>query len=146
MQMGSLDMERLHLERLKVAAAVVGILVLGAVSASTQVAKDGGPAGGQDPSRTAWGDPDLQGIWVGSTMTSLERPERYEGREFLTEAEAAELERAAVERDQHLLHRPAERTKAGTNVDRRAETDHQASTIISGWTGAPLGTRPYARR
>ena len=49
--------------------------------------------------RTAWGDPDLRGVWTGSNITPLERPEQFAGREFLTEAEAAAIEeRAARER------------------------------------------------
>ena len=28
----------------------------------------------QEAPRTPWGDPDLQGIWIGSTLTPLERP------------------------------------------------------------------------
>ena len=47
--------------------------------------------------RTPWGDPDLQGVWTGSTLTPLERPARFAGREFLTEEEAAALERSADE-------------------------------------------------
>ena len=46
--------------------------------------------------RTPWGDPDLQGIWTGSTITPLERPEKFAGKEFLTEAEAAQLEKVAL--------------------------------------------------
>ena len=43
--------------------------------------------------RTPWGDPDLQGIWTsGYILTPLERPDEYEGREFLTEEEEATLE------------------------------------------------------
>ena len=41
--------------------------------------------------RTAWGDPDLQGLWTMATYTPLQRPERFEDREFLTDAEVAEL-------------------------------------------------------
>ena len=48
--------------------------------------------------RTAWGAPDLQGVWDYKTATPLERPEYVEGREFLTDEEAAEIERRAVER------------------------------------------------
>ena len=40
--------------------------------------------------RTPWGVPDLQGVWSHGTATPLERPDRYEGREFLTEEEIAE--------------------------------------------------------
>jgi feruloyl esterase len=49
-------------------------------------------------SRSAWvvprtpdGHPDLQGIWTMRTYTPLVRPARYDGQEFLTEKEAAEL-------------------------------------------------------
>ena len=38
-----------------------------------------GEAPGTAP-QTPWGDPDLQGIWVGSTLTPLERPPQFEGR------------------------------------------------------------------
>jgi hypothetical protein len=41
--------------------------------------------------RTAEGHPDLQGTWTTQTFTPLQRPKRYAGQEFLTEAEAAEL-------------------------------------------------------
>ena len=43
------------------------------------------------PPRTAWGTPDLRGIWNHGTATPLERPERYAGRELLTDAEVAEV-------------------------------------------------------
>src|SRR5437868_10701882 len=42
--------------------------------------------------RTADGQPDLQGVWNFSTITPLERPAEFAGREFLTDAEAAQLE------------------------------------------------------
>ena len=71
--------------------------------------------------RTAWGHPDLQGIWDFRTITPLERPEALDGREFLTEEEAAELEQEAEDRNIRLLNRPAERAPAGGSVDRRAD-------------------------
>ena len=43
------------------------------------------------PPRTPDGHPDLQGIWTMHTFTPLVRPARYDGQEFLTEKEAAEL-------------------------------------------------------
>ena len=46
--------------------------------------------------RTAWGDPDLRGIWTGSSITPLERPEEFAGREFLTESEADAIEERAA--------------------------------------------------
>jgi hypothetical protein len=47
--------------------------------------------------RTPWGDPDLQGLWTASTLTPLQRPKELAGKEFLTEAEAAALEKRAAE-------------------------------------------------
>jgi len=47
----------------------------------------------QAPSRTPWGDPDLQGTWDFTTITPLQRPAELAGREFLTESEAAALEK-----------------------------------------------------
>jgi hypothetical protein len=51
------------------------------------------PRPSQAVARTAWGHPDLQGIWDQTTGTPLERPDAYKGRAVLTEAEAAERER-----------------------------------------------------
>ena len=47
---------------------------------------------------TAWGDPDLQGVWTNQTPTPLERPAALGGKEYLTEAEAAEFERTSLTR------------------------------------------------
>ena len=40
--------------------------------------------------------PDLSGIWTNATVTPLERPKEFAGKEFLTKAEAAEFEKQAV--------------------------------------------------
>jgi hypothetical protein len=47
--------------------------------------------------KTSWGEPDLQGIWSDEYQIPLQRPEKYKGKEFFTEAEIAQLdkERAA---------------------------------------------------
>ena len=39
--------------------------------------------------RTAWGDPDVQGVWARVEHVPFERPPEYAGREFLTDAEMA---------------------------------------------------------
>src|SRR5947209_18335876 len=41
--------------------------------------------------------PDLQGVWSFSTITPLERPAEFAGREFLTDAEAAQLEQRTAQ-------------------------------------------------
>lgn len=47
--------------------------------------------------RTAWGDPDLQGLWRDRAPVSLERPDQFAGRAFLTDAEMAEKLKTARE-------------------------------------------------
>jgi hypothetical protein len=66
--------------------ALAAVVVLLRVAAAVPVASQGASL------RTPWGEPDLQGIWNVMYDTPLERPERYEGREFLTDAEVAELD------------------------------------------------------
>ena len=91
-------------------AVVVAVVSLSAIPVAAQTAP-----------RTAWGQPDLQGIWDFRTITPLQRPEELGDKEFLTEEEAANLEQEAVDRDIRLLNRAAERTTAGGNVDRRED-------------------------
>jgi hypothetical protein len=50
------------------------------------------------PSRTPWGDPDLQGIWNYATMTSLERPRDLAAKDTLSADEAAAFEQQTRER------------------------------------------------
>ena len=45
--------------------------------------------GGKATPRTAWGDPDLQGVWDYWTFTPLERPKEFAGKATLTAEEAA---------------------------------------------------------
>ena len=47
--------------------------------------------------RTAGGHPDLQGIWTNATLTPFERSRELAGKEFFTEAEAAQFEQRMLE-------------------------------------------------
>ena len=95
------------------AAAVVAAFALGAAApAAAQTSK---------VPKTAWGKPDLTGLWDFRTITPLERPANMADKEFLTPAEAAKLEQETIERNAEIDSRPAERTSAGGNVDRRQD-------------------------
>ena len=64
------------------------------------------PVSGQEqdaePSpRTAWGDPDLQGIWNNNTITPLQRPAEFADQELLTTEEA---EVAVVQKKEEWVH------------------------------------------
>ena len=43
------------------------------------------------PSRTEWGDPDLQGVWDFRTLTPMERPDELADKQVLTAEEAAQF-------------------------------------------------------
>ena len=57
------------------------------------------------------GQPNLEGIWTNATITPLERPQEFAGKEFLTEKEAAEYEKQVAERTN------AERRDANAEAD-----------------------------
>jgi hypothetical protein len=87
-----------------VIAAVAGSAVVSAptttASAQAPAASSAAPAPAPAPApslKTAWGEPDLEGIWTDETATPLQRPARYADQEFFTEAERAELDRVRSE-------------------------------------------------
>ena len=91
------------------AAAAFGIAAAAAAEAQTE------------PPRTAWGAPDLGGVWDFRSITRMERPEEFAGQEFLTAEQVADVERRALDRLNDFLELPAQRTEAGGNVDRRPD-------------------------
>ena len=72
-----------------------------------------------DPPRTPWGDPDLQGVWNYSMNTPLERPEEFGARALLTEEEAAQ--------------------RAHADTQLRFEQDNRTPAIEAEPTGGDVG-------
>ena len=68
------------------AGLLLGALVTPAGAQSASSASSDAP--GSAP-RTPWGEPDLQGLWNHGTITPLERPAEFAGRERLTAEEVA---------------------------------------------------------
>ncbi len=101
--------------RSTVVTGAVAVLLTLTLSGATPVAAQTAEA------RTAWGEPDLRGIWDFRTITPLERSEELGNQAFLTEEEAANLEQEVVDRNQRLLVRAAERTTVAEQVDRRED-------------------------
>jgi hypothetical protein len=77
-------MSRRWLELMSVPAVVLAAIMLLRLAAAAQA-----PA-----PKTSWGHPDLQGIWTSEYQTPLQRPDKFAGREFLTDAEVAGLDQA----------------------------------------------------
>jgi hypothetical protein len=64
-----------------------------------------GTSSGLRPAAKVWtqpktreGQPDIQGIWNNSTLTQLQRPREFANKQFLTEQETVELEKALAKR------------------------------------------------
>ena len=120
----------------KRAAALAAALALTPAAAAAQTA---------EPPRTAWGDPDLQGVWDYSSITPMQRPERFGDRAFLTREEAATLEQDAAARDRNAAAAPPRRAVAGENVGAynlfwmdlgtRVVEDRRTSLIVDPPTG-----------
>jgi hypothetical protein len=93
-----------------VAGAVAGVRAL---SVALSVEAQSSRASNQP--RTAWGDPDIAGVYAQYTTAPLERPNDFGEREFLTDDEFAELERRRLA---PLDLKPAESdTTPGTAAD-----------------------------
>jgi len=62
--------------------------------------------------KTAWGEPDLQGIWTDETATPLQRSPKYANQEFFTAEQRAELDKARA-----ALQGRDRRVQRGTELD-----------------------------
>jgi len=98
----------LHTTALLAATVLVPPLAFAQTPASQKASASKAPAakpvGANTPGakqwRTPWGDPDLQGEWSNATTTALERPAKFNGREFLTKEEKrAEDKETEIGRD-----------------------------------------------
>src|SRR3984893_14438151 len=90
-----------------IAAAACAAISVSVTRTSAQAPAASGAALKTPPLKTAWGEPDLQGIWTDEFDTPLQRPAKYASQEVFTEAQRAELDqtrsgilnRRATERD-----------------------------------------------
>ena len=103
-------------------ASVVVLVLLAQMPIAAQQAK--APAKAWTQTRTAWGDPDLQGVYTFSTPTPLERPNGLAAKDTFTEAELAELE---------------EKTTAGFNSEGNAPRPGDPGAYNNFWTSTEKG-------
>jgi hypothetical protein len=96
----------------RVVLLVGGTCLILPICASSQTSASSASPSNWTAPRTAWGDPDLEGVWNNGTVTPLERPAEFAGKEFLTEEEAAQYEKQVVARQNADT-----RAGAGTEAD-----------------------------
>jgi hypothetical protein len=79
------------------ASLAIAVVSLTPVEGQTQKAAVKTAAKAWTPAHTPDGQPDLQGVWTGATITPFERPSALAGKQVLTEEEAVQLEARAAE-------------------------------------------------
>ena len=100
-------MTRRVIETLGVVAATLVVAGLLKAAPGAEEQSEAVPA-----ARTAWGEPDLQGIWTTDYAIPLQRPARFAG-----QAEFTEEERAALDRERAALLALDPRSAAGSEQD-----------------------------
>lgn len=79
-----------------IAAVITALLVPAPISAQTTASASSTQrpqaAKAWSPTRTPWGDPDLQGVWNDATSTPLQRPASRGEKDVLTSEEAGQFE------------------------------------------------------
>ena len=101
------------------------------------------------PSRTSWGDPDLQGVWDYRTITPLERRPEFADREYYTDEEIAQLEGRAAKR---LDEAPDTTVQTGlvhadylTDPGRHVDESRRTSLIVDPKSGKIPPLTPEAK-
>src|SRR6266568_147361 len=109
-------MRRPVLQLIGVCAVVLAVILLLKFAVadlrSKPTAVADGPGTKSSGLKTSWGEPDLQGIWTDEYQTPMQRPAKYAGREFLTDAEVA-----ALDAEREKLPGNESRTVRGTEED-----------------------------
>ena len=128
-----------------ISAAVCVVIPMSIARTSAQ-----GPAASTTPTKTPWGEPDLQGIWTAEFDTPLQRPAKYADQEFFTQAQRAELDKArsATLADVRAKH-GTEADVAGTDNSvgiSRKRTGARTSLIVDPPNGRTPPLTPEAQK
>ena len=81
--------------------------------------------------KTAWGHPNIQGVWDRRTITPLERPERFADKPFLSPEEIRAYERASAARADG---RPLDSGRGGLSVHDPGDLDYGSNVVPTGRT------------
>jgi len=152
----------MHPRRSRFAWLVPALAAAAAGCSAEPGAPSAGSAGGYAVPRTAWGDPDLQGMWPIDKLngTPVQRPENFGERRFLTDAEFAErverLDRLNARYDEEIaankmgtghwaeMGEPNKLTSLilepanGRVPPLTAEGERRSATMTSSWSDIPF--------
>ncbi|MDP7479075.1 MAG: hypothetical protein QGI10_07385 [Vicinamibacterales bacterium] len=107
--------------------------VLVATDASGQTLAPGSeadtPSGWTAP-RTAWGAPDLRGVWDYRTMTPLQRPVEFAGKAVMTDEEAAAFQSRTLEEQADYDRSPSVHAKWWLDYGKELTADKRTSLIV----------------
>jgi len=116
------------------------------------VAGQQGPITNWTPSRTAWGDPDLQGIYTFATQTPVERPKELAGKAVYTEGELAEAAQRSAAARRAREEGPVDPTKPPGGYDavwtasERGKLTGRTSLIVDPEDGRMPALTPQAQK
>jgi len=116
------------------AALAVVLMLMATVSGQTPRSQDqgGSPQQTGPAAKTAWGEPDLQGIWSDEYQIPLQRPLKFKDKAFFTAEEVAELDK--------------ERTAKPSFGEKRAERGTEKDVAGAYDSTVFLTKRPTGRR
>ncbi len=101
-------------------AVTAGLIAAARLSTTMQPVEAQSPEAARGPApTTAWGDPDLEGIWTRDSEEPLQRPSKYKDQEFFTDQQRAELDQLRAD----ILSRDASEERRTQGGKGSAEQD-----------------------
>jgi len=120
-------------ERVGSARVAMVMVMVASVASSAAAGGQSQPEGdveGWTPPRTAWGAPDLQGIWDYRTMTPLQRPSEFAGKAVLSDEEAAAYQARTLEEQADYDRSPSVHAKWWLDYGKELTADNRTSLIV----------------
>jgi hypothetical protein len=133
--------------RLVAAATAVAWIAAAPLAAQTRTAAKPAPgAKAWTAPKTAWGHPDLQGIWTNTTTTPLERLPEASDKQTLTDEEREELSQKVAQRINQDLPRPGQVVPYNEFWYERGRLNTRTSLVIDPPDGRVPAYTPDAQK
>ena len=128
-------------------AMAFSLLVPATTATAGQSQSGAGDTDGRwSPPRTAWGAPDLRGVWDYRTMTPLQRPREFVGQAVMTDEEAAAYQARTLEEQADYDRSPSVHAKWWLDYGKELTADKRTSLIVDPPDGpSEAGARARSR-